>query len=288
MSLTRNVAVLGILSVGMAVVVISRGIDLAITVTMSITAAFSVVLMTAGYSEVFALGAGLAAALAIGIFHGWIIAYVEMPALFATLASALFINGFGRWLFMDGQQRAYVPQEGVNYIMIAQERILGVPIPVIMFVVMSLLVAALLKYTNLGRHIYATGDNLGTARLSGISTRVLALITYSLCAVIGFIAGIIQSASTMLVNTQVFTSTLLFDVILVVVIGGVSLQGGRGRIRGVVLGTLLVGIVLNGLTLLNVHSDIQAIIKGLLLLAAILVDNWLHPRNEETARQGDM
>jgi ribose transport system permease protein len=99
---------------------------------------------------------------------------------------------------------------------------------------------------------------------------------------------VVLSASSTAVNTQVVSTSLTFDVILVVVIGGVSLHGGRGRIRGVVVATLLIGVLLNGLTILDVNSEAQNIVKGVLLLAAILLDNRLHPRDEETARQGDM
>jgi ribose transport system permease protein len=88
-------------------------------------------------------------------------------------------------------------------------------------------------------------------------------------------------------NTQVINSTLIFDVILVVVLGGVSLVGGRGSVLSVLVGTALIGTLLNGMTILNLDTNVQNIVKGAVLLAAILLDNRLHPRDEETARQGD-
>ena len=80
---------------------------------------------------------------------------------------------------------------------------------------------------------------------------------------------------------------LILAVVLVVVIGGISLIGGRGGVLSVVAGCVLIGTLLNAFTIMDVNSEVQNIIKGIVLLAAIVLDNWLHPRDEETARQGD-
>jgi ribose transport system permease protein len=88
-------------------------------------------------------------------------------------------------------------------------------------------------------------------------------------------------------DTQVINGTLIFNVILVVVLGGISLVGGRGSVWSVVVGALLIGTLLNGMTLMNLSNDVQDIAKGVVLLAAIILDNRLHPRDEETVRQGD-
>ena len=81
--------------------------------------------------------------------------------------------------------------------------------------------------------------------------------------------------------------TMIFDVVLVVVIGGISLVGGRGSVFSVVVGCVLIGTLLNAFTIMDVNSEVQNIIRGVVLLIAIIADNWLHPRDEETARQGD-
>ena len=85
----------------------------------------------------------------------------------------------------------------------------------------------------------------------------------------------------------VVVGTKVFDVILVVVLGGISLVGGRGGVLSVVVGWALIGTLLNAFTIMDVNSETQNIIRGMVLLVAIIVDNWLHPRDEETARQGD-
>ncbi|HXT78966.1 MAG TPA: ATPase, partial [Acetobacteraceae bacterium] len=86
---------------------------------------------------------------------------------------------------------------------------------------------------------------------------------------------------------QIVMGTEIFNVILVAVLGGVSLVGGRGSVLSVIAGGLLIGVMLDGMTLLNLGNDTQNIFRGLVLLAAIVGDNLLHPRDEETARHGD-
>ena len=87
--------------------------------------------------------------------------------------------------------------------------------------------------------------------------------------------------------SSIVNSTLIFDVILVVVLGGVSLVGGRGNVLSVVAGTLLIGLLLNAMTIMNLDIQTQDMIKGLVLLLAITIDSVIHPRDEETAKQGD-
>jgi ribose transport system permease protein len=88
--------------------------------------------------------------------------------------------------------------------------------------------------------------------------------------------------------TRIYNSTLIYDVVLVIVLGGIGLSGGRGGVLNVVVGTLLIGTMLNGMTILDISYSVQNIIKGVVLLIAILIDSILNPRNEETAQQGDI
>jgi ribose transport system permease protein len=286
LALTRSVAILGILGVAMSVVVIGRGLDLSLVATMAVTSAFTLQLLQDGWAWPGAVAAGIALAVLIGLVNGFIIAFVEVPALFATLATGFLVFGLGRTFLLDGLL-AYLPAQAEAFAWIGQGRLLGVPIPVVGFGLIALLVHLFLSRFTLGRFIYAHGDNAEAARLTGIAVRPLTLFEYALCAVIGCLAGLVMAASTASMNTQIVNSTLIFDVILVVVLGGVSLAGGRGGVLSVVAGTALIGTLLNGMTILDLDTHVQNIVKGGVLLAAIILDNRLHPRDEETARQGD-
>ena len=99
---------------------------------------------------------------------------------------------------------------------------------------------------------------------------------------------LVLAASVDSMPTRIFNSTLIYDVILVVVLGGIGLSGGRGGVINVILGTLLIGTMLNGMTIMNMSYAAQNLVKGVVLLAAVLADSFLNPRNEETAQQGDI
>jgi len=286
LTLTRSVSILGILGIAMSVVVIGRGLDLSLVAAMAVTSATSLQLLQLGWPIEGALLVCLAFALLIGIVNGFIIAFIEVPALFTTLATGFLVFGLGRVFLLDGVI-SYVPESAAALSWIGQGRWLGIPAPVLAFAVTGIAVHLLMSRTAIGRFIYAHGDNPEAARLTGIAVRPLTMAEYGLASAIGFIAGLVMAGSTASMNTQIVNSTLIFDVIMVVVLGGVSLAGGRGSVLSVLAGTALIGTLLNGMTILNLDNNVQNIVKGAVLLAAILLDNRLHPRDEETARQGD-
>jgi ribose transport system permease protein len=114
------------------------------------------------------------------------------------------------------------------------------------------------------------------------------LLEYLLAGLIGLFAGLVMAASVNSMPTRIYNSTMVYDVVLVVVLGGIGLSGGRGGVVNVIIGTLLIGTMLNGMTIMDISYSVQNIIKGLVLLTAILIDSVLNPRNEETAQQGDI
>jgi len=177
---------------------------------------------------------------------------------------------------------------GLVYPTQGSHALLGVPMPVIMFAAVAACVSFFLRRTRLGTYIYAIGDNPFGARVTGIPTRPVIVLQYVLAALIGAFAGMVMAASVNSMPTRIYNSTLIYDVILVVVLGGIGLSGGRGGVVNVVIGTLLIGTLLNGMTILDVSYSAQNLVKGVILLIAILIDSFLNPRNEETAQQGDI
>jgi ribose transport system permease protein len=285
LNLLRSVSILGILGLGMGLIMISRGIDLSETAIMSGSFIVTIKEMNAGMPTGFALAIGLLIALTIGVLNGVLIAFVEAPALFVTLATASVVFGFALW-FVD-VLIVYVPQGATALLFIGQGRFLGIPMPIIVFAAAAIAMHLFLSRTSLGRFIYAQGDNFEAARLSGIAIRPLVVFEYMLVALLAWLAGLVWAGSTGGMTMGITQGTLIFDVILVVVLGGISLVGGRGGVSSVVVGCLLIGTLLNGFTIMDVNSEVQNIIKGVVLLGAIVLDNRLHPRDEETARQGD-
>ena len=171
---------------------------------------------------------------------------------------------------------------------LGQGSVLGVPMPIILFALAAVAVTFLLRRTRWGAYIYAVGDNYAAARVTGIPTRPIIVLQYVLAALIGCFAGLVLAASVNSMPTRIFNSTLIYDVILVVVLGGIGLSGGRGGVINVILGTLLIATMLNGMTIMNMSYAAQNLVKGVVLLAAVIADSFLNPRNEETTQQGDI
>lgn len=288
LTLLRSVAVLGILGVGMLVVVIGRGIDLSMVATMAISVAWALQLSNTGTPLATALFLGLGFAILMSLISGLLIAYAEIPPLFATLAMGAVVYGFGRSQLIAATDVVYMP-DGIGWIKaIGQGNVLGIPAPIIAALVIALLAWAFLRYTKPGRFIYAMGDNAAASRITGISVRPILVLQYVIAGTIAFVAGLVTATSVAAMNTRIVNSNMIYDVILVVVLGGVSLSGGRGNVRNVLVGTLLIGVLVNGMTIMDIQYTVQNVIKSLILLAAIISDSILNPRDEQTGQQGDI
>jgi ribose transport system permease protein len=290
LTLLRNVSVLGVLSLAMGLVVIARGIDLSLIATMGVSTALTLqALSEPGASVMLAVAIGVSVCIAMGLLNGFVIAFVEIPALFTTLATGLAVFGLARTFFLSGGNLIVdVPERGAFVRAMGLGHILGLPVPVLIFAGVCMATHFVLTRTVLGRFIYAHGDNPEAASLTGIPIRPLTMIEYTVCALLGYLAGLVLAGTLNAMDTQVImTSPLIYNVLTVVVLGGISLVGGRGGVQSVVAGTLLIGVMLNGMTLLNMDVFVQQIIQGLILLAALVLDKRLNPRDEETVKQGD-
>lgn len=287
LTLLRNVSILGILAISLAMVVIGRGIDLAMIATMVISSAFFLTCYNSGTPPAMAVLLALALAVCVGLLQGALIAYAEVPAIFTTLAVGIALYGFGQF-FLISQDVSYLPQGDKIFLPFGSWRIFQIPIQVVVLLAVALGAHLFLSYTKYGRFIYAFGDNPGAARLIGISTRALTVLQYMISSVLAFGAGLLTVSSVSSMSLRIASSTMIYDVVLVVVIGGISLSGGKGNIRNVMAGTLLIGILLNGMTLLNVPYTSQNIVKGCILLLALMIDSYLNPRDEQTEKQGDI
>jgi ribose transport system permease protein len=284
----RSVAVLGILGLGMLIVVLGRGIDLSLVATMAISVAWAMQLISTGVPVWIAMSMGLLFALGIALATGILVAYAEIPPLFATLAMATFTYGFGRSHLITGTDVVYMPKNMGWIVSLGQGQLFGIPMPIVVAALMVLIVYLFLRYTKIGAFIYAIGDNLPAARIGGIAVRPMLVLQYVISGGIAFVAGIITATSVQAMNTRVVNSNMIYDVILVVVLGGVGLSGGRGNVRNVIVGTLLIGVLMNGMTIMDIQYTVQNVIKSLILLLAIVVDSIVNPRDEQTGQQGDI
>ena len=284
-----NSASLAVLSCGMAVVIISRGLDLSLIAQMVAGAMIFGILVTAGVPASIALLLAVAAMVVVGIVNAWLIAYVEIPAMLATLASAMFVTGLFRFAVMRGEFLLLLPKTNPAVVFLAGDIVPGISVPVLLMAITVAAAWLLLNRTTAGRIVYAMGDNFQAARLAGLPVRTTTIVVYVFAALTALLAGLLTSAASGAVDYRTVTNgTLLFDVILVVVLGGIPLRGGRGGVRNIIVGVALIAILRNGMTLMNFTTQTQDMLKGLVLLVAVVTDNYLNPRDTETDTVGDL
>jgi ribose transport system permease protein len=285
LNLVRSISILGILGLGMGLIVISRGIDLSEVAIMAGSWCIALLENQQGLPIFWSVLLALAIAVAIGVANGVMVAFVEAPALFVTLAAAFVIYGIAFWVAPAWV--VYAPKDVPAMVFLGQGRLLGVPVPIIVFAIAAYVMHLFLSRTSIGLFVYSQGDNAEAARLTGIALRPLIVFEYVIVALLAWLAGLVWIGTTGSMQMAIVQGTMVYDVVLIVVIGGISLVGGRGGVTSVVVGCALIGTLLNAFTIMDVNSEVQNIIRGAVLLAAIVLDNWLHPRDEDTARQGD-
>lgn len=285
-AIVRSISVLGILSLGMGVVVIGRGIDLSMVAVMAMSVAWYLQLLNGGQGDLTALALALAGVVGVGLANGVLVAYAEVPAIFVTLASGSFVFGFVRSQLIAQDA---VPVPSGHWLMgLGALRPAGIPADVYVFAALALAIWAFLRFTKWGRYVYYAGDNPAAARTLGMPVRPMLVLRYVLSALAAFAAGLLTAASLQSINTRVVNSTLLYDIVLVAVIGGIGLSGGKGGVRNVLIGAAVIGLMLNAMTILNIPQLFQNLIKASVLLAAIIIDGLINPRDEQTAQQGDI
>ncbi|MBB1152044.1 MULTISPECIES: ABC transporter permease [Amycolatopsis] len=280
-------AAFGILAIGEAIVILGKGLDLSVAGIGLGCAQATLAFISEGMPEwqAIALMAGLA--LAIGLVNGILVAVFEVPALFVTLATGMLAIGGIDILFLS--QNVYGVPAGSFLSHLSGGGVFGVPRPVLIAGGAFLLAWLFIAYTSPGRLVRAMGDNFETARSTGAPVRPLQILTYVLSALLAAVAGFVTVSIQGSVQTTVTSfDPILFTALTVVVIGGVSLSGGRGTILGVLAGALFVGVLNNLLVLHGLSTAVQDLIRGAVLAAAIAFDAWLHPRNEETEKSGEL
>jgi len=288
-TLIRLSSALGILAVGSAIVIMGKGVDLSGAAVAAISAQGVAHLWEQRhYGEGKAILAVVVFALLMGLVNGWLVAYVEVPALFATL---------GTWKLFEGllqvslfNKKIYeLPSGGSIVNWMGRGRVVGVPSPIVIAAIVFVTAWAFLSRTSYGRLVRAMGDNPSAARLSGAPVRPLIVATFVIAALLAAVAGLVLLGKNGNYSTAYGGSNdLLFNAITAAVIGGVSLTGGKGTMFGVFAGTALTAVIANLLTLKNFSVMSGTLVKGLVLVAALALDAWLHPRDEETAKSDDL
>ena len=293
LTLMRSVSILGILSIAMAVVVISKGIDLSLIATLAVGTALASVLSSPDVLPlidlpfVYAVLLGFLFTAILCAITGILVAYWDMASVFVTLAMAGVIYGLGRTLFI-GDELNYLPEDAVWLEYLGRGQLFGIPMPIICFLSLALVMHLVLTKTTFGKFVYSIGDSGLAARTAGVPVRPILVMIFILAGLVAYFAGLLTAGAISSINTRMVSGSLIYDVLLVVVVGGIGLSGGKGGMHNVILGTLLIGTLLNGMVIMDISFIVQNLIKGIILLIAIMTDTILNPRDEQTTQQGDI
>jgi ribose/xylose/arabinose/galactoside ABC-type transport system permease subunit len=273
----RAIAIIGIVAAGETVVIISGGFDLSVGSTMAAAGMIAAYLVNHGNGLVVGFGVALLAGVFIGLVNGALVSYVRINPLIATLGMLSVVRGLG-FVVSSGKD---VITENETFLTIGTGSVLGIPTIVVVLIVVFLAVGAVMPRTRFGRYAYAIGSNSRAATLAGVPVKRTRLQFYALCGALAAVGGVVTVARTGVGQPSANLGAEL-DIITAVILGGTSLNGGRGRLAGTFLGLLVLGVLNNGLILMSVPSYWQQVVKGVILLLAVTYDELRNTRREET------
>ena len=264
------ISVLGVLAIVQTLVIISGGLDISVGSTAGLTSVITATALANVHDLGFGLFAGLGIGLAAGTFNGIVITFGRVNPVIATLAT---FSGFrGAAELVTNGNSVGVTNSSFNYL--GSGRIAGVPVPFVILLGVALAFFVALRYTDIGRNVYALGGNPTAARLAGINVTRYKLGIYMVSGLMAGLAGILLTARTTSGQPISGSQGLELASITAALLGGAALNGGKGTIVGAFLGVTILGVLENGLTLLNVSSFYQDVARGSLLVAAVILQEF--------------
>jgi ribose transport system permease protein len=265
-NIIRQVAINGILAVGMTFVILTSGIDLSVGSVMAIASTVMAgAMINFGMPPTVAVLLGIGVGAIFGLINGTLIAYAKMPPIIVTLAMMEIPRGLAL-LYTGGYPLAGLP-EGFSFL--GRGYLFNIiPMPVIVMLVIYAIAYIILNHLPMGRYIYAIGGNEEAVRLSGVKVNKYKIIAYLTSGLTAAISGMVLTSRLMSGQPMAGVGFEL-DAIAAVVLGGTDIAGGRGNILGTFLGVLIMGVLSNGLNLMGVSPYVQRVLKGLIILLAI-------------------
>ena len=268
-NLSKQVAIMGIMSVGMTLTLLTGGLDLSMGSIVSfecVTVSMYVTQM--GIPAPLAMLMGIISGTIIGLINGILIAKVKVPALIMTLGMQIFLSGLT--FTICGGLPVYGVPASLKFS--AQKNLFGVlPLSALIMVVVLLIGAFILNKTYFGRYLYAVGSNEEATKLSGINTDKIRILAYTLCGAIVGIAGVVMLARVGS-GQPAAGEGYETDVLAACVLGGISLKGGKGHVGKAFIGILIMGVLSNGMSIAGMGDFQQRMVKGLVLILAVVID----------------
>ena len=268
-TMLRQTVVVAIAAVGMTLVMIHGGIDLSVGSGVALTTVVTATLLKSGYGPIPASVGGVLASGAAGLVMGLLITRLKVMPFIITLGGMSVLRGIAKGL--ASEQKIDADPKGLDNLMAPSQGWGILPAGVWVAVVIAVVAGVVLTYTRFGRHVFAIGSNEATARLCGVDVSRVRVLVYTLAAVLTGVAGIMEF-STLTVGDPTDSFGLELEVIAAVVIGGGSLAGGEGSVRGTLMGALLMTVIKTGGTHMGMPNWVQEIVTGGIIVVAVALD----------------
>lgn len=277
LNVLRQTSINAIIAAGMTFVILTGGIDLSVGSILAFSSAVGVWMLQTGNGIAVSVLVCLVIGALAGLFNSIVITRGNIQPFIATLATMTLLRG-ATLVFTGGKPLAIsFSKDAINlsslriFQKIGSGKVLGIPIPIIIMIVVFLLCWHILRNMAIGRYIYAIGGNEEAAKLSGLNVKKIKAMAYVFNGVLAASAGLILASR--LVSAQPTAGNgYELDAIAAVVLGGTSLAGGQGSVLGTILGALIIGVLNNALNLMDVSSYYQMICKAIVILIAVLLD----------------
>jgi len=263
------IAISGLLAVVQTIVIILGALDISVGSIAGLTSVTSAMIFTATGGPFLGVVGAIGIGVVCGLVNGCIIVFGRVNPVIATLATLAAYKGLAQ-LISDGRAQGYTGADGF-FVFLARGTLLGVPTLIWVLIVLAVLAHVVLRYTTIGRNIYAVGGNDIASRLAGISINRYILGVYMVTGAVAAIAGVLITARTGSGQPVSGSEGLELESITAAALGGAALKGGKGTIAGTILAVILLGILTNGMTLLGVNSFWQNVAKGALLVVAVVI-----------------
>lgn len=275
-SILLATAVNGVLAVGVTFVIITGGIDLSIGTGMTFASVMTGVFVTnLGFPVWIGILIGLMTGALIGFINGLCVAKLKIPAFIATLGMMMITKGLS--LIMSDAKPIYfidIP----HFSEISTGKLFGIPMAVFIFFAAAFIANIILNKTIIGRYDFAIGSNMQATRLSGINTAKWLIVIHTMAGLFVGLAGVLMAARLNSAQPALGQGYEL-DAIAAVVIGGTSLNGGKGTISGTVIGAFIMSTLLNGLRIMSVPQEWQTVLTGIIVITAVFGD--IYRRNKQ-------
>jgi ribose transport system permease protein len=265
----RQVALYGIVSIGLTFVILTAGIDLSVGSIVAVVSVVTATLLNAGLPVPVVVLAGLGLGLLFGLINGVGITLVRIPPFIMTLGTMVMLRGLALTL-ADGRP-IDVAGTAADFSWIGRGTALGLPIAVWIFIVVALVSLFVLRFTPFGRNVYAVGSNAEAAHLSGINVEVTKVGVYALSGFLAALTALIF-VSRLTVGEPTAGTGLELEAIAIAVIGGTSLFGGQGGIVGTAIGAGILAILANIMNLVGISPFTQQIVKGAIIIIAVSME----------------